>query len=404
MNNARTKMTFRFGKADERNRSFISPANTLSTENQNLGAYPTEQQISSSKMNPSDRALDVSEYAESIMKFPPNGYVLTSAVEDIAGGSLGDHQGELMWHGVPKHSWKPSIWRVVASVLGALATGTLFGFLVLSFLQGEISMPHADVTISTSARDQRVKSRGATAHVVSQNKENIKDFESKSNVVGGNAVTTAAGLYVTEVNIPEKVFYMLQYGVFAQADGARKAALKLRRLGMAAVEENLDQHRVYAAIASSKEDAVGLSLLLKNKQVDSYVRILRRPTVTKLAFRGDAAAIEQLIRQSDKVNEWLMSQSISYLEKKEVVAFSSDLMKQLRQEHSKWTQKMEVVGKTIDKPSKILRTELIQGMNAAIHSLNEYNKQPSFLHLWNIQQAVMIYQAAEREWLGTMQI
>lgn len=339
---------------------------------------------------------------------PKNGYSLSSSIEDPAAGSLSD-QGELLWNGVHSRTRKPPVWRVVASVAGALATGALFGFLALSLFTGEVSMPNPNDAIPVFANDKQGKGGQSSAHEAAANQQNkVKagDTGSKpsSAANGGGAAATAAGLYVTDVNIPEKVFYMLQYGVFAQAEGAQKAASELRELGMAAMAEKSDQHRVYAAIAPSKEDAMGLSMLLKNKQMELYVRTLNRPAITKLAFQGDSASVEQFLGQSDVVNEWLMSQSIAYLEKENIKSFSQEITEQLRKDHQKWTQQMSAVQKGIPDQSKTAWTELVQSMNTAISAVNEYNKQPSSSHLWSIQQAVMHYRTAEAAWLETMKV
>lgn len=424
MNNTGARMTFRFGEKDQGDNSFTSPTTgerKFEQRSTACGRRPTELEkinLPTDNQNP-----DRNEHAKLVMKrnddkverlnceadqsihnFPQNGYLLASTVEDVAGGSLGD-QGRLMWYSTHTRSWKPPIWKVVASVAGALATGTLFGFLVLSFFQGEVSMPNANDAALAFTHDQRVKGNEVTANVISHNKVNVKDPEKKPNATEGSGAPTAAGLYIKEVNIPGKVFYVLQYGVFTQADGAQKAASRLRELGMAAVvKENLDQHRVYTAIASSKEDAMELSLLLKNKQVDLYVRPLHRPAITELLFREGTAVVERFIAQSDIVNAWLMSQSIAYLRKGAAAAFSLDLTEQLRREHSKWTQQMNIVEKGIPEWSTTKWRKMIQGMNTAISALNEYNKQPLSAHLWDVQQAVMIYQAAQKEWLGTMKV
>lgn len=339
---------------------------------------------------------------------PKNGYSLSSSVEDPASGSLSD-QGELLWNGVHTRSRKPPVWRVVASVAGALATGALFGFLALSLFKGEVSMPNPSNAIPVFANDKQGKGGEASALEAAanvQNKVKAGDTTSKpsSAANGGGSAATAAGLYVTDVNIPEKVFYMLQYGVFAQEEGAQKAASELRELGMAAMAEKSDQHRVYAAIAPSKEGAMGLSSLLKNKQMELYVRTLNRPAITKLAFQGDSASVELFLGQSDVVNEWLMSQSIAYLEKANTEAFSQEITEQLKKDHQKWTQQMSAVQKGIPDQSKTAWTGLVQSMNTAISAVNEYNKQPSSSHLWSIQQAVMHYRNAEAAWLETMKV
>ncbi|MEQ7053609.1 SPOR domain-containing protein [Paenibacillaceae sp. P-4] len=339
---------------------------------------------------------------------PKNGYAIPTSIEDPASSSLSD-QGELLWHGIHTRSRKPPVWRVVASVAGALATGALFGFLALSLFKGEVSMPNPSDAIPVFANDKQGKGGEPASKDTALNEQGTLkagDSGSKSSSTsnGGNSAAAAAGLYVTDVNIPEKVFYMLQYGVFAQEEGAQKAATELRELGLAAMEEKSEQHRVYAAIAPSKEDAMGLSALLKNKQVDLYVRTLNRPAITKLAFQGDSASVEQFLGQSDVVNEWLMSQSIAYLEKINTEAFTQEITEQLRKEHQKWTQQMSNVQKGIPDQSKKAWTELVQSMNTAISAVNEYNKQPSSSHLWSIQQAVMHYRNAEAVWLGTMKV
>ncbi|WP_289354863.1 SPOR domain-containing protein [Paenibacillus sp. S-12] len=341
-------------------------------------------------------------------EIPKNGYSLSSSIEDPASGSLSD-QGELLWNGVHTRSRKPPVWRVVASVAGALATGALFGFLALSLFKGEVSMPNPNNAIPVFANDKQGKGGESSAHGTATNEQSkVKagDTTSKpsSAASGGGSAATATGLYVTDVNIPEKVFYMLQYGVFAQEEGAQKAASELRELGMAAMAEKSDQHRVYAAIATSKEDAMGLSSLLKNKQMELYVRTLNRPAIAKLAFQGDSASVEQFLGQSDVVNDWLMTQSIVYLEKANTEAFSQEITEQLRKDHQKWTQQMSAVQKGIPDQSKTSWTELVQSMNTAISAVNEYNKQPSSSHLWSIQQAVMHYRNAEAAWLETMKV
>lgn len=337
---------------------------------------------------------------------PLNSYSFTASVEDPAGGSLGD-QGELIWHGVHTRSRKPTVWRVIASVAGALATGALFGFLALSLFKGEVTMPNPANAIPVSAYDQQGQS-GSSAReptgVPSKVKAGDSGGKPATSPVGGSRSATAASLNVSDVNIPEKVFYMLQYGVFDQAEGAQKAVSDLRSLGMAAMEEKSEQHRVYAAIAPSKEDAMGLSTLLKNNQMELYVRTLSRPAITKLAFQGNAVSVERFLSQSDRVNEWLMSQSITHLEKENAEAFSPESTKQLKNEHQKWTQQMSAVQEGIPDQAKTVWTKLVQSMNTAISAVNEYNKQPSFSHLWSVQQAVMLYRVSERAWLETMMV
>ncbi|MFW5433652.1 SPOR domain-containing protein [Paenibacillus apiarius] len=340
----------------------------------------------------------------------PLSYSFDSSIEDPAGATLSD-QGELLWQSVHTRTRRPSLWKVIASVAGAIATGAVFGFLALSLFRGEVTMPNPEASIptlsnGTSGQGYAVKAGSVPADGSGGQKHTVAAAEKTADdkKTAERAEATAGGVYVTEVNIPEKAFYMLQYGVFDQPEGAKKAAAELRELGLAAMEEQSNQHRVYAAIAQAKEDAMGLSQLMKNNQVDLYVREMKRPALAKLAFKGDAATVEQFIAQSDKVNDWLMSQSIAYLEKNELKAFDGAATEQLRQEHLKWTQQMNGVQK--GQPEQSLKgwTQLVQAMNTAISAVNEYNKQPSASHLWSVQEAVMIYRTAENNWLDTMKV
>ncbi|MCE5170240.1 SPOR domain-containing protein [Paenibacillus profundus] len=385
--------------------------NTMAEPRESLRAEDTEQECSHDGIAAQVGNISETDQIERWIReadHKPLSYSFSSSVADPAGESLSD-QGELLWQGVHTRTRRPSLWKVIASVAGAVATGAVFGFLALSLFKGEVTMPNPEASIptlsnGTSTQGAAVKA-GSTSAGGGEGKKNTVAAANQPAADQGaaqHAATTAGGVYVTEVNIPEKVFYMLQYGVFDQPEGAKKAASELRELGLAAMEEQSSQHRVYAAIAQAKEDAMGLSQLMKNNQVDLYVREMTRPALAKLAFQGGAATVEQFIAQSDKVNDWLMSQSIAYLEKSEVKGFDGDATEQLRQEHLKWTQQMNGMQKGQPEQSLKAWTQLVQAMNTAISAVNEYNKQPAASHLWSVQEAVMIYRTAESNWLDTM--
>ncbi|MBG9795025.1 sporulation protein [Paenibacillus dendritiformis] len=335
-------------------------------------------------------------------------YPLPVSIADPAGESMSE-QGEWTWNGVHTRSRKPSLWKVIASVTGALATGAVFGFIALSLFKGEVKLPDPTAGLpDLSAQAGQTPDGGKQGQTASDKPPaDQAAIPAAAQPAGGNgdksdAAWQAAGVYVTDVNIPEKTFYMLQYGVFDKAEGAKTAIGELRDKGMAAMEEQEGQHRVYAAIASAREDAMSLSRLLKNRQIDLYVREMSRPALTKLAFQGNAADVEQFIAASDNVIGWLMAQSVAHLEGTESAAFAAEDTERLRERHLQWTQHMSKVQKGQPKQSADAWTKLVQAMNTAISAVNEYNKQPSTSHLWSIQQAVMQYLSSERSWLDTM--
>ncbi|CAH8708281.1 SPOR domain-containing protein [Paenibacillus thiaminolyticus] len=334
-------------------------------------------------------------------------YPLPVSIADPAGEPMSE-QGEWAWNGVHTRTRKPSLWKVIASVAGALATGAVFGFIALSLFKGEVRLPDPTAGLPNLSGQAEQTSDGGKVVQTASDKQPADSaaIPATAQPTGkgdkSEAAWQATGVYVTDVNIPEKTFYMLQYGVFDKPEGAKTAIGELRDKGMAAMEEQAGQHRVYAAIASAREDAMSLSQLLKNRQIDMYVREMSRPALTQLAFQGNAADVEQFMEDSDAVISWLTAQSVAHLEGTESAAFAVEDTEQLRKQHLQWTQHMSKVQKGQPKQSADAWTKLVQAMNTAISAVNEYNKQPSASHLWSIQQAVMQYLSAERSWLDTM--
>ncbi|MFL1674640.1 SPOR domain-containing protein [Paenibacillus dendritiformis] len=437
MNRSHSKMTFRFGDSgsasgreqnerDGREQADLEQtANAIDTIAEKAGALPDgpeAEEAADAHGRPhsereSDPAIPASGEEDEIRRIESfiresdkqsaQRYPLPVSIADPAGESMSE-QGEWTWNGVHTRTRKPSLWKVLASVAGALATGAVFGFIALSLFKGEVKLPDPTAGLpNLSGQAEQMSEGGKKAQTASDKQPADSVAIPATAQPAGNgdkseAAWQAAGVYVTDVNIPEKTFYMLQYGVFDKPEGAKTAIGELRDKGMAAMEEQEGQHRVYAAIASAREDAMSLSQLLKNRQIDLYVREMSRPALTQLAFQGNSADVEQFMEDSDNVISWLTAQSVAHLEGTESAAFAAKDTEQLRKQHLQWTQHMSKVQKGQPKQSADAWTKLVQAMNTAISAVNEYNKQPSTSHLWSIQQAVMQYLSAERSWLDTM--
>lgn len=437
MNRSHSKMTFRFGDSgsasgreqnerDGREQADLEQtAYAIDTIAEEAGALPdgpeAEEAADAHGRPHSERESDpvipasgeedeirrIESFIRESDKQSAQRYPLPVSIADPAGESMSE-QGEWTWNGVHTRTRKPSLWKVLASVTGALATGAVFGFIALSLFKGEVKLPDPTAGLPNLSGQAEQTSDGRKQAQTASDKQPADSAaipataQPAGNGDKSEAAWQAAGVYVTDVNIPEKTFYMLQYGVFDKPEGAKTAIGELRDKGMAAMEEQEGQHRVYAAIASAREDAMSLSQLLKNRQIDLYVREMSRPALTQLAFQGYAADVEQFMEDSDNVISWLTAQSVAHLEGTESAAFAATDTEQLRKQHLQWTQHMSKVQKGQPKQSADAWTKLVQAMNTAISAVNEYNKQPSTSHLWSIQQAVMQYLSAERSWLDTM--
>ncbi|RJG17628.1 SPOR domain-containing protein [Paenibacillus thiaminolyticus] len=445
MNRSQSKMTFRFGDSgptagreqngqngqnEQNERSggeqadleqTVNPIDTIAEEAETLPDDPVIEEAADAVGHPhpvqedepaipaggdEDEIRRIESFIRESDKQSAQRYPLPASIADPAGESMSE-QGEWAWNGVHTRTRKPSLWKVVASVAGALATGAVFGFIALSLFKGEMKLPDPTAGLPNLPGQAETSDGGKKVQTASDKQPaDSATIPATAQPAGkgdkSEAAWQAAGVYVTDVNIPEKTFYMLQYGVFDKPEGAKTAIGELRDKGMAAMEEQAGQHRVYAAIASAREDAMSLSQLLKNRQIDLYVREMSRPALTQLAFQGNAADVEQFMEDSDAVISWLTAQSVAHLEGTESAAFAAEDTEQLRKQHLQWTQHMSKVQKGQPKQSADAWTKLVQAMNTAISAVNEYNKQPSTSHLWSIQQAVMQYLSAERFWLDTM--
>ncbi|WP_051286758.1 SPOR domain-containing protein [Paenibacillus taiwanensis] len=295
---------------------------------------------------------------------------------------------------------KPSLLKIAGSVVGAVATGALFGFLALSLFKGDVTLPSVDQAVpavATLGKDSGANNGGHTTGTLPI----IGDTGDQTN--GQSSSEGQASVPVVAIQIPASISYVLQYGVFSQLEGAQAAANELRKLGLAAVDaEGEGQHRVYAAIAEKKEDAMILSNALKEKQLDLYVRTIERPEITKVAFEGTAATLESFTKQGDAVRQWLIRHSTATLQAGNFAAFNQTSMDELRTDHLRWTQSGEKLQKELTKQTSEVWVKLVQTMNTAITAVNEYNKKPAAAHLWNIQQSCIQYMMLEQDWLKQM--
>ncbi|MCG7410200.1 SPOR domain-containing protein [Paenibacillus sp. ACRRX] len=297
-------------------------------------------------------------------------------------------------------SRKPSLLKIAGSVAGAVATGALFGFLALSLFKGDVALPSMDQAVPAMAQLGKDAGSNNGGHT-SGSLPIVGDTGGQTN--GEEPSKDQANFPVAAIHIPASISYVLQYGVFSQAEGAQTAAEELRKLGLAAVDaEGEGQHRVYAAIAEKRDDAMVLSNALKEKQIDLYVRTIERPEITKIAFEGKAETLELFMKQGDVVRQWLIRHSSATLQQGDLAAFDNTSMNELRTEHLRWTQSGEKLQKQLSKQTSEVWVKLVQSMNTAITAVNEYNKKPAAAHLWSIQQSCIQYMMLEQDWLKQM--
>lgn len=416
---SKAKMTFRF---DEPKRS-SEPASLISTEHEGnivvqeesasdmvipLQSYTTDFGAWESSFDEeTNRIEQLIRNSESVSPPPrkPSIYVIDSVEDGIIERESEQHSPVIdvveevqgpSWTSLPaggyyRKSRNPSWIKVFASVTGAIVTGAVFGFVVLSYFQGDIQIPG----LTEKSLSDNVRTSSTVQSPVSD----------KDKGIGSEAAPVSAEqAFSTDVNSEAKTYYMLQYGVFKDATGVNAAEQELIAKGMAAFGDTTDQNRVYAGMANAREDALLFAQQLKAQGVELYVRELQIPEAKKLMYAGEAKTMEQFLSQSDKVVELLLQMSVAQLEKEESMAFTQAELVAMKDAHQRWTELESKAAAGLPEEAKPVWNKMTQTMNTAIISLNEYGKKLSQTHLWGIQSGVMEFVMAEKRLLESLRV
>jgi hypothetical protein len=263
----------------------------------------------------------------------------------------------------------PSWWRVIASVAGAVATGALFGYLVLTLFTGDSPFPAAPLT----GKDTPVQAKAPSTPTA---------------LPGQGAAPSAAsqaGQPAKPTILNGSTFYLLQYGVFRTEESMRAAMEELKRKGLPAAADRTDGYRVYAGAADSKEEANLLAGQLSGIEV--YVK----PSVSQGWNPNEAEGADALavfVQRSAELTRSLSRLSVSALQEEQPKPFEQAALVTLRENHNLW---LESAKSTEGLTGAALQSakDLQQSLHAAMVSVDDYSRKISRYHLWDIQSKVM---------------
>lgn len=292
----------------------------------------------------------------------------------------------------------PSWYKVLASVIGAVATGALFGYLVLALFTGDqTGGPIASV--NTVADAQNLLDDVSSAGNLSGGTTGLSPSNNGANDIsgGGKDITSGsiAGKTVS-VNIPASAYYMLQYGVFSSKEGLDEAVAGLNDKGLAAAQlTSNDDFRVFIGMAGDRSDALMLKQLLADMEL--YVKQIDLPAVSSFTFAGNASTVETFFRQTRELIDKLESMTVAKLvQSTDGEADWSDL-------HQKWTQTLVLMESgVVDNDGRTSLHKLQQAINTAVIAAGEYEKNASDAHLWSIQTALMEAIFVQNGWFASM--
>lgn len=273
-----------------------------------------------------------------------------------------------------------SAWKLAGSITAAVLTGLLFGTIVLNMFNGGTSSQ--EVLPDRGGPDQ-------TAPLVGEND-------------GGTdgAAPTAAGASIA-VSIPEKTFYLLQYGVFSNGERAEQAKGELMQSGLAAYGDTSMDNRVYAGVSPDREQAKLLSSQLKNEGVELYVREVTMPGAQSAIFAGDAAALDIFFEVSGGLASQLSLLSSSLLSMENPGPVDGESMKAVTALHLQWIEAIKLVSLGLGPEAGAELKNMEQSMNSSVTALAEYNKNRAKGHLWEIQAGMMNYIMSQKKLVET---
>lgn len=283
----------------------------------------------------------------------------------------------------------PSWINVFLSVAGALATGALFGYLLLSLFLDSASLGSSNSGGQSSA---------VSGNPASQNAENGLGTGAGAE----NSGNSAAPLETVELAIQPQAYHLLQYGVFSNSEGRDAAMEELTSKGLAsAAATTKDDFRVYAGMAGDRSRAIALSKMLPGTEV--YVKELIIQAPEQFPFTGKAADASSFFEQTNTLISMLDDLALAQLEQPVLAPLGENAAKAWRAEHQKWTLSIKAMESGIQgEAAKASMGAVVQAVNTAASSLTEYDKNPSQAHLWSVQRALMEAILTQKSWFETI--
>lgn len=298
---------------------------------------------------------------------------------------------------VVRRSSGPSWFKVLLSVAAALATGAVFGYLVLSLFTDAALWPGGGAKEPAGA-----SSESAGGLIVGTPPDGVREPEAgngdpSSSSAGSNGPAEPSVRTVDTGGI-RQTYYMLQFGVFSQTD-SRDAALKqLADLGLpGAAQKTGDGYRVYAGIAAGEAQAKLLASKLPDLQLYRKELVVQAPD--KLPFDGSEEAAAEFLQRTEGIIATASELVMAQLEQAQLTPLSKAAAVAWEEKHQAWTASADAMKAGLKEEMGAASFEkLAQAVNAAAKSIALYNGEPSAAHLWSAQQSLMEAVLAQKEW------
>jgi len=293
----------------------------------------------------------------------------------------------------------PSGIRVFLAVAGAVATGAVFGYLVLwlftvqpwVFGNGDISAnPQQQSTAvrffgmdrPSGREDGDEEAAGNPDTGVSDMAKGAAEDPGRS----AEAVQASRGLGTETLAVPADLFYFLQYGVFSSEERMKEALGTVRNKGFAAVAAQSDGYRVFVGAAATRDDAERLAKLLGNFQV--YIKVLDNPPLI-LPADGFPPGLPDFFERSGDLARQLARLSLVLL--KEGGPPPEEDWQRLQDTRRQWRQAVQSLeaDPALTGDLQTLALRAAGRLDEAVTRLEEGRSGQDRSALWDVQSATM---------------
>ncbi|MCK8488883.1 SPOR domain-containing protein [Paenibacillus sp. MBLB2552] len=271
-----------------------------------------------------------------------------------------------------------SWWKVAGSLTGAIVTGALFGFVVLSLFNQDIKFPIPGIGVP----EQTDMGEEASLPAMGDMEESVTTLEENIPLIS--------------VAIPEQTYYFLQYGVFSTAQGVQLAQEELQTSGIAAARDTVDEKRVYAGVSTDREQSKLLSGQLKAAGVNLILHEISFPAAANLEFAGEREALAGFMTQSAELVRLLSTTSAALLTEADPQPQRHTELEQLGAKHQAWTESASAIRGKWSVAGAHLAGEMEKAINGAVEAMGEYQKSGAKTLLWEVQNEMMRFIMAEQ--------
>ncbi len=249
--------------------------------------------------------------------------------------------------------------KTIGTGVGAIATGMIFGYIILSFLFG------------TGNEEPLTVNRSNNTEFINPENNNI--------------------LPIGQV-ISEQTIYLIQAGVFSNYSGAEAIVSQQKSLGKSAVVKQEESYYVFFGISDSKEQANLLKDLLVLDGKDLYVK---EYILSERSFNMEESTFlifSNFINTGQEIVEELSEASIQALVNPQ---YKIDY-DQIQITHQTLLLDIQSLKTSLEAEDLLVEQELVKNMsdqiNYAVAALNAYKKNPNTQYLWNIQELLIKYE------------